>query len=197
MPPDRRRIANWISFRFAPGRPLRQPISRTLPVSEAVNSRYPSPEMICCCETAPASAHPSQPEIFRSTLPLDVTFTRLLQTTLCLWAGTAALQVLAGPGPGATGPPEATPAPSAGAVPPGAVPPGALPELWLGGENPPPDSNPEPPPEDPPPPEAVPEPPWVEVAVVGGGVPGSWGGDGSVGTAAVARGVKVKSADWV
>src|SRR2546430_5173044 len=55
-----------------------------------------------CSSDLPASAHPSQPEIFRSELPLDVTFTRLLQTTLCLWAGTAAVQVLAGPGPGAT-----------------------------------------------------------------------------------------------
>src|SRR2546426_289734 len=99
-------MANWISFRFAPGRPLRQPISRTLLVSEAVNSRYPSPEMICCCETAPASAHPSQPE-------------------------------------------------------------------------------------------AVPGPPGGGVAVVGGGVPGSWGGEGWVGTAAVVRVGKVKWADWV
>src|SRR5947208_14633362 len=184
-------MANWISFRFAPGRPLRQCTGRSGPLVEEVNSRYPSPEMICCCDTAPASAHPSQPEIFRSELPLDVTFTRLLQTTLCLWAGTAAVQVLAGPGPGATGPPEATPAPSAGAVPPG-----ALPELWLGGENPPPDSNPKPPPEDPPPPEAVPEPPWVGVAGGGGGGPGPWGGHGSVGAADDVTVGKVKSEDW-
>src|SRR2546427_624551 len=112
MPPGRRIMANWISFRSAPRLPLRKPIRRGLPVSEAVNSRYPSPAVICCFETAPASAHPSQPEIFVSELPADVTLTRLLQTTPWVWVGTAPLHTGTGPGIGTPAvPAEATPAP--------------------------------------------------------------------------------------
>src|SRR5947208_13716275 len=112
-------MAKRISLLFTPGVPLRKPISRRLLVSEAVNSTYPSPALICCSETAPASAQPSQPEIFVSELQMDVTSRRLLQTTPCVWAGTAALQVPTGPGPGVTAaPPAATSPPSAAAVPP-------------------------------------------------------------------------------
>jgi hypothetical protein len=53
---------------------------RSEPVSEAVNSKYPSPEVIRCCERAPASAQPSHPELFVRELPEAVTFTRLPQT---------------------------------------------------------------------------------------------------------------------
>jgi hypothetical protein len=38
-------------------------------------------EVICCCDTAPASWQPSQPPVLLRAVPLTLTLTRLVQTT--------------------------------------------------------------------------------------------------------------------
>src|SRR5687767_3650803 len=75
--------ANGISAELVPALLLLKPAKRTRFVSETVNSKYPSPELICCRETAPASSQPSQPLVFLSELPVAVTLTRLVQVTFC------------------------------------------------------------------------------------------------------------------
>src|SRR5262245_38576212 len=47
-----------------------RPAANRLAVSSIVNSKYPSPETISCCEIAPASLHPSQPFVFCNEPPL-------------------------------------------------------------------------------------------------------------------------------
>src|SRR5438876_6611889 len=48
-------------------------------VSDAVNSTKPSPEVMVCDDTAPASSQPSQPAVLRSELPSAVTLTSCVQ----------------------------------------------------------------------------------------------------------------------
>src|SRR5438876_7936919 len=50
-------------------------------VSDAVNSTKPSPEVMVCDDTAPASSQPSQPAVLRSELPSAVTLTSCVQRT--------------------------------------------------------------------------------------------------------------------
>src|SRR5262249_10724013 len=80
-PPGWNRNENLISFGARPGVPDVRPMARTVLVSEAVNSTYPLPEVICSSYTAPASAQPSHPVVFWSELPLAVALTILVQFT--------------------------------------------------------------------------------------------------------------------
>src|SRR5438874_314546 len=57
------------------------PAARMVVVSDAVNSRKPSPEVMLCEDTAPASSQPSQPAVLRSELPSAVTLTSCVQRT--------------------------------------------------------------------------------------------------------------------
>src|SRR5437667_128600 len=61
--------------------PLLSPATRMVVVSDAVNSTKPSPEVMVCDDTAPASSQPSQPAVLRSELPSAVTLTSCVQRT--------------------------------------------------------------------------------------------------------------------
>src|SRR5436309_2874677 len=61
--------------------PWLSPATRTVVVSDAVNSTKPSPEVMVCEDTAPASWQPSQPAVLRSELPSAVTLTSCVQRT--------------------------------------------------------------------------------------------------------------------
>ena len=71
-------------------------MKRSVSFSEAVNSTKPSPERIDCCEAAPASAQPPQPDVFFRLLAFAVTFATLVQFT-----ASACVLVGAGVGDGA------------------------------------------------------------------------------------------------
>jgi hypothetical protein len=112
-------MANLISAADVPGFPLLSPIERSVSVSDAVNSTYPSPDAICWAETAPL-AHPAHPEVFVKTDPLAEVSTRLVHcTALALAVGVGeGLGLGAGDGAEGDGPDgegdELPPAPAAG-----------------------------------------------------------------------------------
>src|SRR5713226_4235059 len=156
-----RRMAYGTSLALASGLALLNPMVRSELASDAVNSKYPPPEAICCCDRAPASAQPSHPELFVRELPEAVTFTRLLQTTGWgrlgvgtpmrpgkSWRGSEAPPLEGAPDPAEARPPEGPPG------------------FWTRAKPPPPPGEPPEPPPPPPegPPEEVPPPPL-------GGVP--------------------------
>src|SRR5437762_11988352 len=61
--------------------PWLSPATRMVVVSDAVSSTKPSPEVMVCEDTAPASSQPSQPAVLRSELPSAVTLTSCVQRT--------------------------------------------------------------------------------------------------------------------
>src|SRR5579862_4516139 len=67
---------------LVPGLPLLNPTKTSGPTSGTANCTYPFPERICCCDTAPASAHPSHPLVLVRVVPLAVTFTCCVHTML-------------------------------------------------------------------------------------------------------------------
>src|SRR5262245_30511070 len=76
-------MAKLIPEALVPAAPRLKPAIRSRPVSVATNCRDPLPEVICCCDKALASSHPSHPLVFRSELPVTVTFAGLVQITFC------------------------------------------------------------------------------------------------------------------
>src|SRR4051812_35604699 len=76
-----RRRANLISSSDVPGFPLLSPRARIVEVFDTVNSTNPSPDRICCVETAPASLQPAQPPVFVSVEPTADALTRLVHCT--------------------------------------------------------------------------------------------------------------------
>src|SRR6516164_7459867 len=53
------------------------------PLAPAVNCTNPSPDVICCCEMAPASGQPSHPCVLVNELPFAVALTTFVQVTPC------------------------------------------------------------------------------------------------------------------
>src|SRR5512140_1442223 len=66
--------------------PFDSPSIRYVVASDAVNSTYPSPDAICCVETAPALPQPVA-AVFVSEFPLAVAPTTDVHTTACAPVG--------------------------------------------------------------------------------------------------------------
>src|SRR5688572_1704198 len=92
-------MAKLMSPGPVPRPPDARPTKRRAPLSGATNRRTPFPE-ICCSDTAVASAHPPQPDVFCRLDPFAVTLMRLIQLTPPPETGGAGAGAGAGAGDG-------------------------------------------------------------------------------------------------
>ena len=61
--------------------PWLRPANQNVFASPIVNSTYPSPAAIACCDRAPASPQPLQPPVFCNVVPETDALTRSVHTT--------------------------------------------------------------------------------------------------------------------